>query len=188
MHITPEHKTLFYKAATTTVLAAGSLYTPWETTKIIASTILTGIGYGIVNDLISSWGCSKHFDKGHISDRSHLRNQPIQGLRSSLNAIVCGMFDYWRVSSIAGIVFAAAARAPLPIFKVKIKAAQITPYLLIGSVLITFVAQLSNRILKRYVKKTCDIHHATSYGILVTGNILLTTAILITRIRFKLIK
>lgn len=188
MHITPEHKTLFYKAATTTVLAAGSLYTPWETTKIIGSTILTGIGYGIANDLFSCWRCSKHFDNDHITDRSHLRDRPIQGLHPVFNAAVCGMFGYWRVSSIAGTVFAAAARAPLPIFKVKIKAAQITPYLIIGSVLITFVTQLGNRILKKYVKKTCDIHHATSYGILVTGNILLTTAILTTRIGFKLIK
>lgn len=188
MDITPEHKSLFYKAATTTVLAIGSLYTPWETTKIIGSTILAELNYGIANDLFSSWGCSQHFDNNHITDCSNLRDRPIQSLPPIFNAAVCGMFDYWRVSSIAGIVFAAAARAPLPIFKVKIKAVQIIPYLIIGSVLITFVTQLGNRILKKYVKKTCDIHHATSYGILVTGNILLTTAILTTRIGFKLIK
>lgn len=186
MDITPEHMSLFYKAATTTVLAIGSLYTPWETTKIIGSTILTGIGYGIANDLISSWGCSKHFDKGHISDLSHLRNQPIQGLHSSLNAIVCGMFDYWRISSIAGIAFAAAARTP--VLKIKIKAIQITPYFVIGSFVITLIAQLSNRILKKYTKNSCNTQHAVSYGALVTNNILLATAILATRTGIRLIK
>jgi len=188
MHINPEHKSLFYKAATTTVLAAGSLYTPWETTRIIGSTILTGIGYGVTNERISSWGCSKHFNKDHISDPSHLRNQPIQDLHSSLNAVVSGMFDYWRVSSISGIILATAARAPLSIFKVKIKATQITPYSVIGSILVTLVVQIGARVFKKYSKAACNFQHAASHGILVTGNMLLTAAILTTRIGFKLIK
>ncbi|PWU16174.1 MAG: hypothetical protein C5B45_01035 [Chlamydiae bacterium] len=191
MHITPEHKFLFYKATTTTILAAGSLYTPWETTKIIGSTILTGIGYGVVNELISSLDCSKHFDKKHISDSSHLRNQPIQGLHSSLNAVVSGMFDYWSVSSISGIILAVVARASLPILKVKINATQIIPYLVIGSSIVTLIVQIGNRILRKYSDNAiaCNIQHAVSYGILVTGNIVLTTAILTTRIGlFRLIK
>lgn len=186
--IVPEHKPLFYKASAATALAAGSLYTPWETTKIIGSTVLAGIGYGIANDMISSWGCSKHFDKDHISDPSHLRNQPIQGLHSSLNAVISGMFDYWRVSSIAGIILAIAARAPLSIFKVKIKATQITPYSVIGSILVTLVVQIGARVFKKYSKAACNFQHAASYGILVPGNMLLTAAILTTRIGFKLIK
>ncbi len=190
MHITPEHKSLFCKAATTTALAAGSLYTPWETTKIIGLTILTGIGYGITNDLISSWDCSRHFDKKHISDSSHLRKQPIRGLQSSLKAVVRWVFDYWRVSSIAGIILAVVDRASLTIIKVKINATQITPYLVIGSSVVTLIVQIGNRILRKYSDNTvaCNIQHAASYGILVTGNIFLTTAILATRIGFKLIK
>lgn len=186
MNITSEHKSLFYKSATATTLAVGSLWTSWETTRIIGLTTLIGVSHGVANDLISSWGCSKHFDKSHIPDRSHLRNQPIQGLHSSLNAVVCGMFDYWRISSALGIVLSAAARAP--VFKVKIKATQITPYLVIGSAVITLVVQIGNRILKKHVKKTCGIQHAASYGLLVTGNILLTAAILTTRIGIRLIK
>lgn len=97
------------------------------------------------------------------------------------------MFDYWRVSSIAGITLALAARAPL--FKVKIQAVQITPYLVIGSVLVTLVVQIGNRILRKYDNIiACNIQHAASYGILVTGNMLLTAAILTTRIGLKLIK
>ncbi|VHO01905.1 hypothetical protein [Candidatus Rhabdochlamydia sp. T3358] len=188
MHITPEHKSLFYKAATTTALAAGSLYTPWEATKTIGSTTLIGIGYGIVNELISSWCCSELNKKSTFSNLKHnSKHLPIQDLHPSLNAIVRGMFDYWRVSSIAGITLALAARAPL--FKVKIQAVQITPYLVIGSILVTLVVQIGNRILRKYDNIiACNIQHAASYGILVTGNMLLTAAILTTRIGLKLIK
>ncbi|MGB7127831.1 MAG: hypothetical protein WBD50_01905 [Candidatus Rhabdochlamydia sp.] len=187
--ITPGHKSLLYKVSAATVLAVGSLCTPWETTRIIGSTILTGIGYGVTNELTSSWGCPKHFDKKHISDSSNLRNQPIQGLNSSLNAVVSGLFDYWRVSSVAGIVLAIVARASLPVLK--IKAAQITPYLVIGSAVVTLIVQIGNRILRKHTGNTvaCNIQHALSYGILVTGDILLITAILTTRIGlFRLIK
>lgn len=191
--IAPEHKPLLYKASAATALAAGALYTPWETTKIIGSTVLAGIGYGIANDMIASWGCSNHFDKKHISDSSNLRSHPIQGLHASLNAVISGMFDYWRVSAIAGAVFAVIARAPLSIFKVKIQATQITPYLAIEATLATLVIQISTRILQKHhdtPKKTaCSIQHAASYGTLALGNILLATAILTTRVGwFRLIK
>lgn len=188
MNIPLEHKSLFCKAGTTMVLAVGSVYTPWETTKIIGSTILTGVGYGIANELISSWGCSKHFDKDHISNPSYLRNRPIQGLHTSLNIVASGMFDYWHVSSVVGIILAIASRAPLSVFKEKIQATQIIPYLVMGSAVITLVIQISNQILKKYSKAACNIQHGASYGILATGNMLLTAAILTTRLGLKLIK
>lgn len=206
MKITPEHKVLFYKAATTTGLSIGALCTPWETTKIIGLTILTGMGYGVTNDLISSYNCSEHFKKGHIFDSSNLRNQPIKGLPSTLNAVVCGMFDYWHVSSIAGIVLAAAARTPLPVCSVKIQATQIAPYLAIGAAFITAIIQIKAQCskaknkadftiaqrraqfhFKKRNREICNTQYAASYAMLVIGNALLTIALLITRIGLRLI-
>lgn len=188
-----EHKPFIYKAATATALAAGSLCTPWESVRIIGSTVLTGVSYGIANEKISSWGCSQHFFKDHISDSANLRNRPIQGLNSNLNAIISGMLDYWSIASIFGMVLAVVARAPLRI-GLKIKATQITPYLAIGSALVTLVIQVVTRIIQTHCnanKQTkqiiCSTQHATSYGFFITGHILLAVAVLIARIgRFRL--
>ncbi|MGL5263406.1 MAG: hypothetical protein ACRDAI_02350 [Candidatus Rhabdochlamydia sp.] len=190
--IPSEHKPFIYKAATATALAAGSLCTPWESVRIIGSTILTGVSYGIVNEKISSWGCSQHFFENHISDRSNLRNRPIQGLNSNLNAIVSGMLNYWSIASIFGMVLAAVARAPLRI-DLKIKATQITPYLVIGATLVTLVIQVATRIIQTHCntkKQTkqfiCSTQHGLSYGFFVTGHILLAVAVLVARIgRFR---
>ena len=57
-----------------------------------------------------------------------------------------------------------------------------------GSAVITLVIQISNQILKKYSKAACNIQHGASYGILATGSMLLTAAILTTRIGLKLIK
>ncbi|MGL5626416.1 MAG: hypothetical protein ACRDDW_02715 [Candidatus Rhabdochlamydia sp.] len=189
--IPSEHKPFIYKAATATALAAGSLCTPWESVRIIGSTILTGVSYGIANEKISSWGCSQHFFKDHISDHSNLRNRPIQGLNPNLNAIISGMLDYWSIASIFGMVLAAVARAPL--CGLKIKATQITPYLVIGVTLVTLVIQVAMRIIQTHCnakKQTkqfiCSTQHGLSYGFFVTGHILLAVAVLVARIgRFR---
>lgn len=195
MNIPAGYKSRLCKASTTTILAVGSLCAPWETTKIIGSTILTGIGYGIANELIASWSCSKHFNKRRVlsldisNSKHHSRHYPIPGLHYSFNAVVNGMLDYWRVSSVVGIILAVVARTPLSILKGKIKATQLTPYLVIGSALITLIIQIGRyRLQKHDTIIACSIQQSASYGILVTGNMLLTAAILSTRIGLKLIK
>lgn len=182
----PEYKALAKKAITATTLAIGALCTPWETTRIIGTTILTGIGYGVTNELIASWGCSQHFSSGHISDPSHLRSRPIQGLNSFLNAIISGMVDYWSISALAGVIFAFIARAPLPIFRLQIRTAQITSSLAKCAALITLLVQTITRAIQKYYninkQKTCNMQHAASYSSLTLVSIFLGTAILATRV------
>lgn len=182
--IPPEHKPLIYKAAATTTLAIGSLCAPWEMVRIMGSTILAGVGYGIANERISSWSCSQHFFKNHISDSDNLRNRPIQGLNPNLNAIISGMLDYWSIASIFGVVVAAVARAPL--CGLKLKATQITPYLIVGSTLVTLVIQVSMRIIQTHCntnkQTTCCMQHATSHFFFMTGHILLAVAVFAARI------
>lgn len=173
LRIPVEHRPLFYTAAAVTVLAAGSICTPWEITKIIGSTILTGIGYGIVNDMIASWDCAQHFEARHISD-SFLRNHP-PILTSRLNALISGMLDYWKLASIAGIVLATIARAPSSL-RLKITATQITPYLVMSAALTTVIVQISSRILQKHFhakkENVCNLQHAMSYGLWTTIHIL----------------
>ncbi len=186
INITPEYNPL-YKAAAATALAAGSLCTPWESVRIIGSTILAGVGYGIANEKISSWGCSQHFFADHISDSSNLRNRPIQGLNPNLNAIISGMLDYWSIASIAGIFLAAVARAPLRV-DLKIKATQITPCLVVGSALVILVIQVATRIIYRNTTKQsqqkiiCNMQHATNHFVFVMGHVFLAVAVFAARI------
>lgn len=177
----PEYKSLTKKAIVTAASAAVAICTPWETTRIVGSTILTGMGYGMANELIASWGRSQH-----ISDSFHLRNRPIQGLHPNLNAIINAMVDYWSVSAIAGMVFACIARAPLPILGLKVRAAQITPSLVKGAFLITLLVQVIFQVAQKYYpinkQKTCGIQQAASYGFVKLGGIFLGTAILAARV------
>lgn len=158
-----------------------------ETVRIIGSTILLGVSYGIANEKISSWGCPQHFFSDHISDSSNLRNRPIQGLNPTLNAILSGMLDYWSIASIFGMFLAAVSRAPLRV-DLKIKATQIIPYLVAGSAVVTLVTQVATRIIYRNTPKQgqqkiiCNMQHATNHLFFVMGHVLLAVAVFAARI------
>lgn len=182
-----DYKIAAKKAIIATLLSAGAVHAPWEATRIIGLTVLAGIGYGIANEMISSYSCSQHFAVQHITDRSTLRNHPIENLHPSLNAMISGMLDYWRISAITGIVFSIIARIPCTLFPArKITFSQLTPYLAIGIATTTLVMQISSRVIQKHYdinqRIICRNRHAISYGILATGNILLGIALITARV------
>lgn len=182
-----DYKSSAKKAVIATILSAGAVYTPWEATRIIGITVLTGVGYGIANEMISSYGCPQHFSVQHISDSCNLRNRPIQNLHPSFNAIISGMLDYWRISAITGTAFSIIARVPCILSPVRrITFSQLTPYLTIGIATTTLVIQVSTRIIQKHYnisqKITCCNQHAISYGILATESILLGVALVVARV------
>lgn len=147
--VNPQYKPLVYAAATATSLAIGALLAPWEAVRIIGLTVLTGVGYGIANDMVACRDCIEYFTVGHLYDGRELRNRPLQTLDPTLNAIAWGAIATWHVCAIAGSILAFIARAPIGGLVVKITAAQLAPYLAIGAA----VTLLVSHILSRHAQK-----------------------------------
>jgi hypothetical protein len=139
--INPQYKPLVFTAATATGLATslaiGAVLAPWEAVRIIGLTVLTGVGYGIANDMVACRDCIEYFTVGHRYDGTELRNRPLKTLNPTLNAIAWG--------AIAGAILALIARAPIPGLIVKITAAQLTPYLAISAAVTILVAHILSR-------------------------------------------
>lgn len=84
----------------------GAVFAPWEAVKIVGLTVLTGVSYGIANDMFACRDCIEYFTVGHRYDGKELRNRPLKTLNPNLNAIAWGMIATWHVCAIAGSVLA----------------------------------------------------------------------------------
>ena len=143
-----------YKAAVQLgVGAAGAaitaIFAPSEAARIIGTTVLTGVSYGIASDLIACRDCIEYFTVGHFYDGKELRSRPINTLDPNLNAFVWGVIATWHVCTVAGAIFALLARAPFSGMAIKIVSAQLTPYLAISAVLTLFISHIGSRVAQR---------------------------------------
>lgn len=113
--INPKYASQIYTAlAATGTAAIGLCIGRPESVKIAALTVLTGVSYGITNDMIACRDCIEYFTVGHVYDGLHLRRRPLLTLNPTLNALVWGMLATWHVSTIAGCALATVARVPVP--------------------------------------------------------------------------
>jgi hypothetical protein len=151
--INPEYKLIVKTAAIATGLAAGAVLAPWEAVRIIGLTVLTGVGYGIANDMVACRDCIEYFTIGHHYDGKELRNRPLKTLDPTLNALAWGAIATWHVCAIAGTFLAIIARAPVPGLIVKITAAQLAPYLAIGATVTLFTAHILSRSAQKEMAK-----------------------------------
>lgn len=112
--VNQRYRSLVYTAAAATGLAIAAVRAPWEAVRIIGTTVLTGIGYGVVNDMIACRDCIEYFTVGHGYDGKNLGYRALNTLDPSLNALAWGTMATWPVCTIAGVFFAFLARTPLP--------------------------------------------------------------------------
>lgn len=139
--VNPKYRPMVYLGGAATALAAGAVFSPWESAKIIGLTILTGVGYGIANNMIACRECIEFYTIWQKYNGERL----LSTLNPNLNAIVWGPVASWPVSGIAGSILALVARAPLEKFELKITSAQLLPYFILGAVTTFVVAHLSSR-------------------------------------------
>ncbi len=198
--VTPKYKPLVYTAIGVTALAGVALRSSWESIKIIGLTVLTGVAYGITNDMIACRDCIEYFSVGHFYDALSLANRPIQSLNPNLNAIVWGMIATWPVCLIAGIALSIIARVPLLGVRLKINAKQIAPYLAIAAALTLTIAHIGSRQAQKLMQEepctkyrdvplnlqagweACNIRNLTGYKALAFGSMVLAIGILAVRI------
>ena len=143
--VNPKYKILVYTALGATCLATGAVFAPWQAVKIVGMAVLTGVTYGIVNDMIACRDCIEYFTVGHRYHGKELSNRLIKTLNPNLNAIAWGMCASWQVCTIAGLLLAAVARAPFPGLTSKISAVQLAPYLAVTAALTIIFAHIKSR-------------------------------------------
>lgn len=198
--INPRYKPLVNTALVATGLALGAVFAPWEAVKIVGLTVLTGVSYGIANDMVACRDCIEYFTVGHRYDGKELRNRPLKTLNPNLNAIAWGMIATWHVCAIAGSVLALIARAPIPGLVLKVSAVQLAPYLAIGAALTIILAHVNSRLAQKEMTKNphskywdvpldlqagweaCNTRNTTGYAAISLGGIALSIAIIATRI------
>ncbi len=188
-----------YTAAAATGIALGAVLAPWEAARIIGMTVLTGVGYGIANDLVACHDCIEYFTLGHFYDGQRLENRPLNTLDPILNAIVWGAMATWHVCAIAGAFFAILARTPFPGLVLKITAVQLAPYLAIGAALTLLVSHVISRSAQQEMEEqpwpkydgvpmrfqsgweACNVRNSTGYAALGLGGLVLTVAMIAVR-------
>lgn len=143
--INPRYAGIAYTAMAATGAAAAAVFTPFESIKIIGLTVLTGVSYGIANDMIACRDCIEYFTIEHRYFGQDLAYRPLLTLNPNLNALAWGMIATWHVCAIAGVILAGIARVPFPILASKITARQLAPCMAIGAALIMLVAHVKSR-------------------------------------------
>lgn len=206
--VNPRYKPMVYLGVAATVLAAGAVFAPWESAKIIGLTVLTGVGYGIANNMIGCRECIEFYTVGQKFGGDRL----ISSKNPNLNALVWGIVGSWHVSALAGSILAFVARTPFEGYKLKITSAQLLPYFIIGAVTTFVLAHLSSRSARQIMEErvqepdemvdtdwrvtnrsyfyenvpddfqarwaACQTRNATGYAAIFLGGIALTIAIL----------
>lgn len=139
--INPRYAGYVYTAMAATGAAVAAVFSRFEAVKIIGLTVLTGVSYGIANDMIACRDCIEYFTVGHEywDPRLLFTKDP------NLNALAWGMAATWDVCAIAGVILAGVARVPFSNFSSTITARQLAPYMAIGAALIMLVAHVLSR-------------------------------------------
>ncbi|MFA6118952.1 MAG: hypothetical protein WCT85_05915 [Parachlamydiales bacterium] len=123
--INENYKKYIYEGLSTATLSAISLLFPFEALKIVGTTMLAGMGYGIVSNLVSSIRCPEYFTIDHKYHGKELQPRLVRSLNPLLNAVVWGSLTTMRVSFLAGTFFALLSRIPFAKLAIKISAAQL---------------------------------------------------------------
>lgn len=197
--INERYKPLVHTAAGAAGLAIIAVLAPSETIKIIGMTVLTGIGYGIANDMFACRDCIEYFTVGHFYDGKNLRCRPLNTLNPTLNALAWGTIATWHVCAISGTCFALLSRAPISGLELKISAAQLAPYLIKGAVVALLVSHVRSLKAKKKMNEkpqlkypgvplhlqsgweACCIRNMTGYASIGIGGGLLLIAIIAAR-------
>ena len=204
--VTPRYATSVYASFIATGLAAlGAAKSSNESIKIISYTVLTGVGYGIVNDMFACRDCIEYFTVGHFYDAKKLRFRPIQTLNPTLNAIVWGQMATWHVCAIAGALFAFVARVPLPYITEKVSSSQVGKVLAVVAPVVCVIAHIASIKAKKSVENSglegrfsdqydvpeefaarwhaCTVRNAAGYASIAVGGILLMLGMTVQRAR-----
>jgi hypothetical protein len=197
--INPNYQQVVNFSLYATGIAAATLLTRCESIKIIGTTVLTAVSYGILNDMIACRDCIEYFTIGHRYDGRNLRYRPLNTLNPNLNALVWGAIATWHVSAIAGAVFAIFARMPFPKLSVKITAAQLAPCLAIGAFSTLIIAHVASRRAEQKMRsnpfmkynavplafqsgwEACNTRNSVGYLSLLRGGIALSVLIIAAR-------
>ncbi len=143
--INPKYRLIVGAAIAGTGLATAAVLAPWEAVRIIGMTVLTGVGYGVANDMIACRDCIEYFTVGHVYDGRRFEKRPLNTLNPNLNALVWGAIATWHVCAVAGTFFALVARVPFPGMALKVTAAQLAPYLAISAGIALLVSHARSR-------------------------------------------
>jgi len=197
--INQRYRPLVHTAAAATGLAVAAVLSPWEAIRIIGMTVLTGVSYGIANDMVACRDCIEYFTVGHFYDGKRLTHRPLNTLNPNLNAIAWGAIATWHVCAIAGAFFAVFARAAQPGLVLKITAIQLSPFLAIGAAVALLVSHVRSRTAQKemaanpYEKffgvplklqagwEACHVRNSTGYAAIGIGGIILSIAIIAAR-------
>ena len=197
--INQRYQSSVYRAAAATGLAITAVLAPWEVGKIIGMTVLTGVGYGIANDMVACRDCIEYFTVGHFYDGKNLNSRPLNTLNPTLNALAWGAIATWHVCAIAGTFFALLARTPFPGLALKITAVQLAPYLAIGAAIVLLVSHVRSRMAQKAMTdnphhkywgvpielqsgwEACNIRNMTGYASLGIGGSILSIAMIAAR-------
>lgn len=147
--INPSYRLIVNTAVGATGAACVAVFSPSETLRIIGLTVLTGVGYGIANDMIACRDCIEYFTVGHIYDEKRYRYRLLKTLDPSLNALAWGMVATWHVCAIAGVLIAIVARAPFPGLKTRVSSAMIFPYLALGAAFTLLISHFKSRAMQK---------------------------------------
>lgn len=198
--INQRYRSMVNVAASVTGLAVAAVLSPWEAVRIVGMTVLTGVGYGIANDMIACRDCIEYFTVGHFYDERNLGNRPLNTLNPTLNAIAWGAIATWHVCTIAGAFFALLARTPFPGLALKITAVQLAPYLAIGAVLAFLVSHVRSRMAQKEMAgnprheywgvplnlqagwEACNVRNLTGYASIGIGGAVLSVAMVAARV------
>lgn len=199
--INQKFQPIVYATAVATGLAVTAVLTPWEAVKIIGMTVLTGVAYGIANDMIACRDCIEYFTVGHFYDGKLLRFRLLNTLDPNLNALVWGAASTWHVCAIAGTFFAMLARTPLPGLALKVTAIRLAPYLAIGTSLALIVSHVRGRLAQKQMIcdpffkhkgvpsdlqagwEACIVRNITGYASIGIGGAILSIAMIAARAR-----
>lgn len=135
--IHPAYRPFTYASIAVTTLATGALFSSGEATRIIASTILEGIGFSIANNWIAGRKGVHYYT---IDNRYHaydLNYHLIRSLNPTLNAVAWGI-NCWVFGLATGSCFALLARMPVSSHALPMTFKQMAPGMSMGAV-ITFV-------------------------------------------------
>ena len=197
--INQKYRPLVYTAATATAIATTAVFIPCEAVQIIGMTILTGLGYGVTNDIIACHDCIEYFTIGHFYDGKNLNSRPLNTLNPILNALAWGSIATWHVCAIAGTFFAILARTSFPGLTLKITAVQLTPYLAMGAAVTLFLSHVRSRMAQKEMIdhpkekypgvpmelqsgwEACNIRNLTGYNCLEIGASILSIAMIAAR-------
>jgi hypothetical protein len=135
--IHPEYRFVTYPSIAVTTLAAGSLFSSWEAIRIIALTILGGIGFSIANNWIAGKTCTHYYTIDNCYHSDSLDHRLIRSLDPKLNAVAWGI-NCWVFGLAAGSLFALLARMPVSSNVLPMTFKQLAPHMGMGAI-ITFV-------------------------------------------------